>query len=63
MKVAKHSKKPFKSGSKINTVKTEVIHPITNRPAFTFYEDDSIVEQRMCLILAEEDTHLLYVSY
>lgn len=48
-KVAKYSRKPFKSGNKVNTVRGEVEHPITGRPAFTFYEDDSVVEQRMCV--------------
>lgn len=47
-KVYKPSKKPFKSGEKINTVKGFVTHPITGNEALTFYEDDSIVEVRMC---------------
>lgn len=54
MKVSKYSRKPFKSGNKVNTVKGEVVHPITGRPAFTFYEDESIVEQQMCLEYNEE---------
>lgn len=48
MKVSKHSCKPFKSGNKINTVKGEVVHPITGHSAFTFVEDDSIIEPQMC---------------
>lgn len=42
------SGKPFKSGSKINTVKGIIKHPILNIPAFTFNEDDSYVECRRC---------------
>jgi hypothetical protein len=40
--------KPFKSGSKINTVKGVIMHPILNIPAFTFEEDESYVECRRC---------------
>ena len=48
-KVQKVSPKKFKSGSKINTVKGVVMHPILkNLKAFTFEEDDSIVECRRC---------------
>jgi len=48
LKVKKDTGKPFKSTFKVNTVKSEIIHPITGRPAYTFYEDDSYVEVRMC---------------
>lgn len=48
MKVCKHSGKPFKSGKKINTVKSEMVNPNTGKPAYTFYEDDSIVDQHIC---------------
>jgi hypothetical protein len=41
--VQKKSGKPFKSGSKTNTVKGIVEHPIVIGPAFTFEEDDSAV--------------------
>lgn len=44
------SSKPFKSGNKTNTVKEIVNHPQLNVPAFTFLEDDSIVECRRCLL-------------
>lgn len=47
-KVYKTSDKPFKSTFKIATVKGITINPWTNRPAFTFEEDDSIVECRTC---------------
>lgn len=40
--------KPFKSKSKINTVKGVIVHPILNIPAFTFEEDESYVECRRC---------------
>ncbi len=47
--VCKHkSNKAFKSGSKINTVKGIINHPILNIPAYVFYEDDSYVECRRC---------------
>lgn len=45
------SPKPFKSGRKINTVKGIVNHPKLNIPAFTFWEDDSVVECRRCLLV------------
>ena len=48
MKVRKRSGKPFKSGEKINTVKGETTNPNTGKPAYTFYEDDSIVDQQIC---------------
>ena len=48
-KVRKTSPKPFKSGKKVNTVKSIVMHPILKDVmAFTFEEDDSIVECRRC---------------
>ena len=43
-----NSNKPFKSGEKINTVKSIVNHPVLDIPAFTFIEDDSYVECRRC---------------
>jgi len=45
--------KPFKSGSKINTIKGVVNHPQLNRPAYTFEEDESYVECRRCIIVTE----------
>jgi hypothetical protein len=49
-KVKKTSPKPFKSGRKVNTVKGVVNHPILKDVmAFTFEEDDSIVECRRCV--------------
>jgi hypothetical protein len=53
MKVTKKSKKPFKSGEKIATVKSIISHPILNRPAYTFYEDDSYVACETCNIIEE----------
>ena len=50
---SKFSPKPFKSGLKINTVKGIVVHPITSKEAFTFLEDDSIVECRTCSFAPE----------
>jgi len=40
---------PFKSGSKVNTVKSIVPHPqLPGKPAFTFVEDDSYVACHTC---------------
>ena len=54
-KVVKLSGKPFKSGQHVNTVKEIVKHPyknnkVTGEPvdAYTFYEDDSVVEANVC---------------
>jgi hypothetical protein len=52
MKVRK-KKKPFKSGLMINAVKGLINHPILNTPAYTFYEDDSYVECRRCIVVEE----------
>ena len=49
--VKKISGKPFKSCSKENTVKSIINHPILkDELAFTFMEDDSIVEIRKCVL-------------
>ena len=47
-KVIKVSNKPFKSGSRVNTVKGVMEHPLLRIPCFTFNEDDSYVEARRC---------------
>jgi hypothetical protein len=52
-KVRKASPKPFKSGLKVNTVKEIVDHPVLNIPAYTFVEDDSIVECRRCVVIEQ----------
>lgn len=44
----KHEPKPFKSGLKINTVVAIVPHYISGYPAFTFIEDESMVECFRC---------------
>lgn len=48
MKVIKISGKPFKSRLKTNTVKGIVINPNTNKEAYTFLEDDSVVDIDKC---------------
>lgn len=48
-------KKPFKSGLKFNTVSGVVDHPVLHIPAFTFIEDDSVVECRRCLLREPHD--------
>lgn len=45
---SKNSPKPFKSTFQINTVKAVVISPYTGKEAFTFEEDDSIVDCLKC---------------
>lgn len=44
--------KPFKSGSKVNTVAGIIDHPqLPGQKAFTFVEDDSYVACRTCQLL------------
>jgi len=53
MKTAMRTKKepkPFKSGNKVNTIASVIVHPILNIPAYTFVEDDSYVECRRCKV-------------
>ncbi len=46
--------KPFKSGFKINTVKSVIEHPIlSGKPAFTFNEDESFVRCSICTLVPE----------
>jgi hypothetical protein len=45
---SKCSSKPFKSGFQFNTVKSITISPYTQNLAFTFEEDDSIVDCKKC---------------
>lgn len=59
-KVFKPSGKPFKSGLKINTVKAITSHPILNIPAFTFEEDDSLVECRRVKLVEYADDNDLF---
>ena len=51
IKVRKKSGKPFKSRLQINTVKGEKINPYTGKPGYTFEEDDSIVNQEVCIVI------------
>lgn len=51
--------KPFRSMSKVNTVKGVIMHPTMNIPAYTFVEDDSYVECRRCYIVEDNpDTNV-----
>jgi len=53
-RVRKHkSNKPFKSTFWINTVKGVIVHPIINRPAYTFEEDDTYVECGRCQVVPD----------
>jgi hypothetical protein len=47
-KVMKKSRKPFKSGEKFATVKGVTVNPHTNRTAFSFIEDNSVVDAHQC---------------
>ena len=40
--------KPFKSKKLVNTVKSLTVNPNTGKPAFTFHEDESIVDCYIC---------------
>jgi len=48
-KVIKRSRKPFKSGRKVGTVKSITVNPNTNKIAFSFIEDNSIVDCFQCI--------------
>ena len=48
LQVYKKSKKPFKSKNLYNTVKSVTVNPHTNRVAFDFEEDSSIVDVYLC---------------
>lgn len=54
-KTALHKKptqpKPFKSGLLKNTVKSVVINTNTSKLAFTFVEDDSVVDCYICSLV------------
>ena len=52
--------KKFKSGSKVNTIKSLAINPNTNNFAFTFEEDESVVDCRTIILL---DDNLVEVHY
>ena len=53
---SKFEPKPFKSGSKFNTVKAVVVHEQTGRPGFTFVEDVSVVECFRCSIAPTQES-------
>ena len=50
LQVFKNSKKPFKSKNVYNTVKAITVNPYTKLAAFTFEEDESIVDCYICNI-------------
>lgn len=54
-KVKKDSGKPFQSKNKINTVKSIVFHPQRFVLAFSFEEDNSLVECGKCSLATIED--------
>ena len=62
-KVYKPSGKKFKSGNAYNTVKAVVDHPVMPElPAFTFREDDSVVEARRCALVKDGPIKLALMS-
>jgi hypothetical protein len=55
------SNKPFKSGNLINTVKGVINHSELNIPAYTFEEDNSMVECRKCYKYKEPTPFGIYI--
>lgn len=49
----KFSPCPFKSGFKVNTVAGTTVNPHSGMVAYTFAEDDSCVDARICSIAPE----------
>lgn len=49
-KVVKQSGKPFKSGMKIGTIKGLTTNEHTGKIAYTFVEDESVVDAFQCKI-------------
>lgn len=56
MRVQKKSGKPFKSGRKVNTVKSITENPYCGKPGYTFFEDDSVVNCELCEIASKYRT-------
>jgi hypothetical protein len=54
LKVEKKSHKPFKSGKIINTIKGITINNNTGKVAYTFFEDDSVVDAHQCIVETEQ---------
>lgn len=50
-KAYKKSGKPFKSGEKVGTVKGIVVNPNSGKYAFTFEEDETVVDCFRCKLL------------
>lgn len=50
-RVEKRSGKPFKSGLRVATVTGQAINLHTGKPGFTFAEDDSVVDIRICQVV------------
>lgn len=43
--------KPFKSGKIVNTVKDVTVNPYSGKIAFSFFEDDSVVNCQGCKLI------------
>lgn len=54
-KVIKNSKKPFKSGNRINVVSGYGEHFVTGHVCYFFKEDGTYVEVNKCRIATEDD--------
>lgn len=52
-KKGKLTRKKFKSGLYVNTIKGVIDHPVLNIPAYTFEEDESYVECRRCKLTSD----------
>jgi hypothetical protein len=52
--VSKKSGKPFKSGNKVNTVLGLTTNPATGKVAYTFLEDDSVVDAFICVEVSSQ---------
>jgi hypothetical protein len=52
-KICKRTRKPFKSGDQVATVKGMSMHEKTGQQTFTFIEDDSYVECHRCMLLVQ----------
>lgn len=53
-RVVKKSNRPFQSGDKVNTVAGVTTNPHTGKVAFSFKEDESVVDAFICRVVGDE---------
>lgn len=53
-RVVKKSNRPFQSGNKVNTVAGVTTNPHTDKVAFSFEEDPSVVDAFICRVVSDE---------